>query len=140
MAAPLIVRAGPSGKRLAPVNPVGTKSWNGASPLVLELVPLGHRPGLYQFTIAYHPIVLAAGGTYSLSASFDVPTFGASSSNFVTGGNINTAFIAPRHVFSSGRAPLLLTFTPNAVTGSPRLYVNCPADFILASFPADYPS
>lgn len=135
-----IVRAGPSGKRLAPVNALGQKNWSAAAPLTLELARAGHMPGVYQFSIAIFPIVAAGAGTMTIAGNFDAPGFGATSVNFAAGSAINNGFVAPRHIMSSGLGAITLTLTPSGVTGSPLIYVNCPLDFILARFPSDYPS
>lgn len=141
MAVPFpIVRAGPSGKRLVPVDPLGTRSWNAGAPLVLELAKAGHEAGLYTFTIGVFPIVAAGGGTLTIAATYDTPGVGAVSINYATASALNNGFIAPRNIISSGRSAIVLTLTPASVTGSPVFYVNCPLDFISGRLPASYPS
>lgn len=134
-----ITRAAPSGKRLVPVDPLGLDDWNVGGPLTLELVAAGHAPGVYSFSISIFPVVTASAGTLTVTCSYDGPGLGPTSIVYQNAGTLNNGFIAPRHVMSSGLGPIRLALTPAGVTGSPRFYVNCPLDLMLARFPEDFP-
>lgn len=134
------VRLSPSGKIISPAPGAGNSSWNALAPLVVELLPANHQPGLWSFSIATVQIV-AATGFYSIVLSWDQPFVGAVSRTFnasIAMNAIGNGFIAPRHVMSSGRAPLVMTLTPTGVVGSPRVYANFPVDNILALLPEDF--
>lgn len=135
---PPIARAAPSGKRLSPADANGLPAWDASSPLVIEAVPAGHEPGIYAVAIAYWPIVNAGGGTMTVVGSFDAVGVGPMSITFQSAGAINTPFIAPRHFMSSGLLPIIITYTPASVSGSPRIYVQSPAEFILAELPESF--
>lgn len=134
----IITRAAPSGKRLVPVDPVGLDDWNVGGPLTLELAPAGHAPGVYSMSVSVFPVVLAGAGTLTIACSYAGPGFGPTSVTYQAAGTLNNGFVAPRHIMSSGSSPILLTLTPAGVTGSPRFYVNCPLDLMLALFPEDF--
>ena len=136
----LTARGGNNGKRVQPVNALGISSWDCSSPVTLTLIRAGHMPGVYSFSIAVAPIVTATSGTLTISVTYDAPGVGPTTIIYQSAGAINNGFLAPRHLMSSGAGPIVLTFTPAAIVGAPRFYLNAPLDFILARFPGDYPS
>lgn len=137
----MTVRLGPSGKIVTPTPGDGTANWNGLAPLVIEMLPAGHTPGLWSFSIAIVQLVVASAGTFSIVLTWDQPFVGPVSHTFNAAVSMTAApggFIAPRHVMSSGLAPLVMTLTPAGVTGAPSLYVNLPVDDTLALFPEGF--
>jgi hypothetical protein len=97
------------------------------SPLVLELLPLGHEPGFYQVsmtTIARVPTTTT--GAYNRSLQFSDPLAGPVQILPAAGVNLNVAGVvpnlAPWTVFSSGQTAMTLTFAVAvAPTGSPEI-------------------
>lgn len=91
-----------------------------AAPLVIQLLPAGHAPGIYL--VSYCPIVRTT-ATGNLGRSLQYTAFGGSTAGL---GNQNATLviagplpIAPSLVPSNGATALNMTLTPAGVVGSP---------------------
>ncbi len=138
-----LIRSGPYGNRLIPSAPFGNTNWDASGLLSFTLLSAGHEPGLYSIDVCAVVLVAAGTGTLRTTANWDQPGLGAATFNLANASSLTAipgGFQSPRHVVSSGRSPILLSFVPNAVTGAPRVRIDCGIEFILAKLPLGYPS
>lgn len=117
-------------KRPAFIAPAAT-NWSGAAPLVLTLLPAGHKPGLYSVSInAIVRTPTTTGGAITRVVAFSAPTIGAITTGNAAvtgnitgtgyaGGNSQNAQLYPTQIMSDGSAAVVLTLTMAAFTGGP---------------------
>lgn len=131
------VRSAPSGALIQPVPSEGLLSYTLGSELPLELVPLGHEPGLYRLALTFYPVALASGGTVTINIGYSHPGFGPTVLAVGVTAPTVAGFsdIAFRLIESDGTAPITATFVPAAVTGSPVQQVACYG--IIAALPVE---
>lgn len=107
------------------VEPVkGLRNWDLLSPVSFVLMPAGHVPGLYMCSASEFLRVAGSAGNVGYALSFDQRDVGPAVFTIGTA-NINVApgliSTTNRNLDSSGAAPIIATFTPNSVGGSPRM-------------------
>ncbi len=122
------VRANPSGKLVQPLPSKGPFAWDATSPLVLELLSIGHLPGIYEIVQTYFVRVTPSALSALGSISWNQPRFGATQLDINYGSVVvtpNVNFGALRTIESSGLAPVLLTLTPSGLSGTASLEIAC---------------
>jgi hypothetical protein len=123
------VRSNPSGTLVTPPFALGSPNYSAAAPLVMELEPLGHAPGMYEIVITHYVETVAGSG--SVIVTIEYTPAGANSPNVNTVGTFgitvaNSNLNALRNVLSSGASAIRLVYTPTGVGGAvPRLLVAC---------------
>lgn len=128
-------RGGNSGPLIQPVQAPGMRRWRpvASTSLVIDMVPVGHAPGLYDVRMS--GFVTATGtGNFTGSLSWNEDDFGAATLA-LSGGFVLTSTglkLFERAAFvSSGLAPIRLTLTPSgSVTGTPRVNIAAVASLI----------
>ena len=110
-------------------NATGGNNWSGAAPLVLTVLPVGHRAGLYS--LAQDVIVRTAAtssSTLNRAVSYSAPTIGAVTiaaasmgQDVATVGHRGTISggTQPVTIESDGSAAVTMTFSVTAIVGGP---------------------
>ena len=131
------IRAAPSGKLISPLPAKGRNDWNVGGPLTLELLPANHPTGYYALQLTSFAGVVASGGNVGVVINWSEPIFGSTSFNFGTYSATASglAFTVLRNIQSSGLAAITATFTPAAVTGSPRFNIAGAIDLVALPVP-----
>lgn len=116
-------RASPSQFLLRPLPAKGTYSWDGVTPLSIELMPAGHEPGDYQVLQSLYPRVLPSAGTAATTLSW--MQAGALQSLPINFGSLTVLNLigALRVISSSGEAPITFGVSTAGLTGSPLFVV-----------------
>lgn len=119
-------RANPSGKLVQPSVAKGQFAWDMTSPLVLELLPAGHAPGIYDVMQTYFLRVVPAAVSLATSIVWSQPRFGAANSDINFASIIATPNLsALRAIESDGSSAMTLTLTPSGLSGTASLEIAC---------------
>lgn len=119
-------RANPSGKLVQPVTAKGLFTWDMTSPLVLELLPAGHAPGIYDVMQTYFLRTVPAAVNLLTSIVWSQPRFGTTNNDINFNSIIGTPNLsALRAIESDGTTAMTLTLTPSSLSGTAALEVAC---------------
>lgn len=119
-------RANPSGKLVQPLVAKGQFAWDMTSPLVLELLPAGHAPGIYDVMQTYFLRVVPAAVNLLTSLVWSQPRFGATNLDINFNSIVGTPNLsALRVIESDGTAAMTLTLTPSSLSGTASLEIAC---------------
>lgn len=110
---------------ISDLQPVDSEiGWDASAPLVIEVLPLGHAPGLYEVNLCGVVRTAAGAGTVARTVT-TTPSPGAGSKTMTFAGIAITSAIfipfTPAQVFSDGTAAISVTLTPAGIAGNPVL-------------------
>ena len=127
------LRASSSGPRALPTQARGLNGWNAGSNLTIDILPAGHREGLYSLAIQMFVLTAAGAGNFNNSVlAWDMPGFGAVTNAFVPTAPTTTGskLSSYREIPSTGLSPIQFRIIVNGITGSPIIDVGGYAELI----------